>query len=53
MTNSHSVVTTEKDAVKLTEYLKELDDIDIFYLKIEMKFEDDESFKEFVLNNIN
>lgn len=53
VTNSHSVVTTEKDAVKLTEYSKELDDIDIFYLKIEMKFEDDESFKEFVLNKIN
>ncbi len=52
-TNSHSVVTTEKDAVKLTEYSKELDDIDIFYLKIEMKFEDDESFKKFILNKIN
>lgn len=52
-TNSHSVVTTEKDAVKLTEYSKELDDIDIFYLKIEMRFEDAESFGNFVLSKIN
>jgi tetraacyldisaccharide 4'-kinase len=52
-TNSHSVVTTEKDAVKLTEFSKELDDIDIFYLKIEMKFDEEESFRKFVLNKIN
>ncbi|MDX1373381.1 MAG: tetraacyldisaccharide 4'-kinase, partial [Nitrososphaeraceae archaeon] len=34
ITNSHSVITTEKDAVKLTKFSTELDDIDIFYLKI-------------------
>ena len=33
-TNSHSVVTTEKDAVKLTKFSREMDDIDIYYLKI-------------------
>lgn len=51
-TNSHSVVTTEKDAVKLTHFLKELDDIDIFYLKIELVMDDEESFKKFMLNKL-
>ncbi len=48
-TNSHSVVTTEKDAVKLSKYSKELDDIDIFFLKIELEIDEAESFKEFIL----
>ncbi len=48
-TNSHSVVTTEKDAVKLTNFSKELDDIDIFYLKIKLELNDEESFKNFIL----
>ncbi len=52
-TNSHSVVTTEKDAVKLTSYAVELDDIDIFYLKIKMKMDDESSFRNFILKNIN
>ncbi len=52
-TNSHSVVTTEKDAVKLTQFSKELDDIDIFFLKIELKIDNEESFKDFILNKIN
>jgi tetraacyldisaccharide 4'-kinase len=52
-TNSYSVVTTQKDAVKLMEYSKELDDIDIFYLKIELKLDEEERFKEFILNNLN
>ena len=52
-TNSHSVITTEKDAVKLTRYSKELDDIDIFFLKIELKIDNEESFKDFILNKIN
>jgi tetraacyldisaccharide 4'-kinase len=43
-TNSYSVLTTQKDAVKLMEFKKELDDIDIFYLKIDLEFEDTESF---------
>lgn len=51
--NSHSVVTTQKDAVKLSEYHEELDDIDIFYLKIELMMDDPSSFKEFLLNKIN
>ena len=52
-TNSHSVVTTQKDAVKLSEYHNELDDIDIFYLKIELMMDESPSFKEFLLNKIN
>jgi len=51
-TNSHSVVTTQKDAVKFSEYQNELDDIDIFYLKIELVMDESSSFKEFLLNKI-
>jgi tetraacyldisaccharide 4'-kinase len=47
-TNSHSVVTTEKDAVKLTNFSKELDDIDIYFLKIKFKIDDEDSFKGFI-----
>lgn len=50
-TNSHSVVTTEKDAVKLMNFTKELDDIDIFYLKIKIEMDDEESFKSILLSN--
>ncbi|MDP3148429.1 MAG: tetraacyldisaccharide 4'-kinase [Ignavibacteria bacterium] len=42
--NVHSVITTQKDAVKLIQYKKELDDIDIFYLKIELQFDDEKEF---------
>jgi tetraacyldisaccharide 4'-kinase len=52
-TNSHSVITTEKDAVKLSKYSRELDDIDIFFLKIELKLDEDDSFKNFVINKLN
>ncbi len=51
-TNSHSVVTTQKDAVKFFEYHNELDDIDTFYLKIELMVDDFLLFKEFILNKI-
>ncbi len=47
-TNSHSVVTTEKDAVKLLRFAKEFDDIDIFYLKIALSIDDEESFKGYL-----
>lgn len=52
-TNSFSVVTTQKDAVKLMKYSKELDDIDVFYLKIELKFDEDDKFKKFIFNHLN
>lgn len=52
-TNSHSVVTTEKDAVKLSQYSIELDDIDIYYLKIKMNLDDEDLFREFILKNLN
>lgn len=52
-TNSHSVITTEKDAVKLTKFSREFDDIDIFYLKIKLYMDDEQSFKQFLLNKLN
>lgn len=52
-TNSYSVVTTHKDAVKLSEYAKELDDIDIFYLQIKLEMDDENSFKKFLFERIN
>ncbi|MCW8806276.1 MAG: tetraacyldisaccharide 4'-kinase [Ignavibacteriaceae bacterium] len=44
-TNSHSVVTTEKDAVKLSKFSREMDDIDIYYLKIKFLLDAEDSFK--------
>ncbi|MEG8945994.1 tetraacyldisaccharide 4'-kinase [Rosettibacter firmus] len=52
-TNAYSVLTTQKDAVKLTKFSKELDDIDIYYLKIEMKLENQEVFENLILNIYN
>lgn len=52
-TNSHSVITTEKDAVKLTKFSREFDDIDIFYLKIQLCMDDEELFKQYLINKIN
>lgn len=52
-TNAYSVLTTQKDAVKLTKFSKDLDDIDIYYLKIELKLENQEQFEEIILNTIN
>lgn len=51
-TNSYSVLTTQKDAVKLTNYSKELDDIDIYYLKIELKIDEQEKFESLILNSL-
>lgn len=52
-TNSHSVVTTEKDAVKLSRFNREFDDVDIFYLKINLCVDDEESFKQYIINKLN
>ena len=52
-TNSHSVVTTEKDAVKLSRFNREFDDVDIFYLKINLCMDDEESFKQYLINKLN
>lgn len=49
-TNSYSVITTQKDAVKLNSFSKEFDDIDIFYLKIEMVIEGEEEISEMLTN---
>ncbi len=52
-TNSHSVITTQKDAVKLVGFSKEFDDIDIFYLKIKIEMSDHDSFNKFIIDKIN
>jgi tetraacyldisaccharide 4'-kinase len=52
-TNSQSVITTQKDAVKLVGFSKEFDDIDIFYLKIKMVMSDEQSFIKFILDKLN
>ncbi|OGU34912.1 MAG: tetraacyldisaccharide 4'-kinase, partial [Ignavibacteria bacterium GWB2_35_6b] len=52
-TNAHSVLTTQKDAVKLTRYSKELDDIDIFYLKIDLIIEQKDEFENHLLGIYN
>lgn len=46
--NTYSVLTTHKDAVKLTNFAKELDDIDIYYLKIEMDIENGDEFNQLI-----
>lgn len=52
-TNSYSVLTTQKDAVKLNKFSKDLDDIDIFYLKIELKLDEQDLFNELILKQMN
>lgn len=51
-TNAHSVVTTEKDAVKLLKFAREFDDIDIFYLKIALCIENEEDFIKYLTNKL-
>lgn len=51
-TNAHSVVTTEKDAVKLLKFAREFDDIDIFYLKIALCIENEEDFIKYLNNKL-
>ena len=48
-TNCNSVVTTQKDYVKLKAFSKELDDIDIYYLKIDMEIENESEFQKQIL----
>jgi len=52
-TNSYSVVTTQKDFVKLKAFSKELDDIDIYYLKIDLRIENEDEFNQQILSIIN
>ncbi len=52
-TNSYSVITTQKDAVKLKKFSRELDDIDIYYLHIDLVPDDKENFDKKVLNILN
>lgn len=52
-TNSHSVLTTQKDAVKLSHFTRQLDDIDIYYLKIELKLDNQIEFNRLILQSFN
>jgi len=52
-TNAFSVLTTQKDAVKFSKFSKELDDIDIYYLQIELKIEEEELFKDSLIKIYN
>ena len=52
-TNSHSVITTQKDAVKLVKFTKEFDDIDIFYLKIKIEMSEQGLFDKFIIDKLN
>jgi len=52
-TNAYSVVTTQKDAVKLIKFAKEFDDIDVFYLEIEMQMDEQQKFEDYILQKIN
>lgn len=51
-TNSHSVITTSKDAVKLNQFGRQLDDIDIYYLKIELEIDNKEEFKNLIIEKL-
>ncbi len=48
-TNSFSVLTTQKDAVKLSEFSKELDDIDIYFVKIELEIDNENEFENRIM----
>ncbi len=51
-TNAYSVITTQKDAVKLVKFSRELDDIDIYYLKIRLRLDEEKIFEQFILNKL-
>lgn len=51
--NANSVLTTQKDAVKLFKFSKDLDDIDIYYLKIKLVLENQEKFEELLIDKMN
>lgn len=51
-TNAYSVLTTQKDAVKLANYSVELDDIDIYYAKIDLVIENNDEFLQLINKKI-
>ncbi|MBZ0200554.1 MAG: tetraacyldisaccharide 4'-kinase [Ignavibacteriaceae bacterium] len=51
-TNAFSVVTTQKDAVKLIKFAREFSDIDIFYLKIEIRLDEQQKFEDYILQKL-
>lgn len=50
--NAYSVLTTHKDAVKLTKFNKELDDIEIYYLMMKFRIEDETKINNVLLKVI-
>ena len=52
-TNANSVLTTQKDAVKLFKFSKDLDDIDIYYLKIKLMLDNQDEFEKLLIDRIN
>ncbi|MFA3782529.1 tetraacyldisaccharide 4'-kinase [Melioribacteraceae bacterium 4301-Me] len=52
-TNAYSVLTTQKDAVKFINFARELDDIDIYYLKIKLNLEENNEFEKLLLKTLN
>lgn len=52
-TNANSVLTTQKDAVKLFKFSKDLDDIDIYYLKIKLMLDNQDEFEKLLIDKIN
>lgn len=46
--NCYSVITTQKDAVKLMQFKEDLDDIDIYYLKIDLVIDEEEKFNNYL-----
>ncbi len=51
-TNANCVLTTQKDAVKLIKFSKDLDDIDIYYLKIKLVLDNQEEFEKLLINKV-
>jgi tetraacyldisaccharide 4'-kinase len=51
-TNATCVLTTQKDAVKLIKFSKDLDDIDIYYLKIKLVLDNQEEFEKLLINKV-
>ncbi len=47
-TNAYSVITTEKDAVKLFHFANELDDIDIYFIRIKLVLDNENEFEKFL-----
>lgn len=50
--NNHKkiIITTEKDATRLTHFSKEMENFPIYYLPIEISFDDKEKFHQYIMD---